>query len=191
MNKYKIALLLIIILFQLFLTVDMSFATNGSEQLNLGIDERQEPKLNETLKVGGLLLRYIISVLGILILTYWAVKTFARRTNSFTEYGEWIQVLDYMPLGNNRGFYLVEIEGKGLVLGITEQQINILATIDEQERLDELRGLSLRKKQPEKFTLNLWTKKKDHNFQKSLQEHILKTRNIYNKHKKGDKIHEE
>ncbi|MGI6225616.1 MAG: FliO/MopB family protein [Peptococcales bacterium] len=191
MNKFKRFLIAAIIIILFFFTTGECLAESNSQNLDLEVFDQQNPEFNQPLKAGKLLIRYIFSVVGILILTYWGIRVFARKTVPYTEYGDWIQILDYMPLGTNKGFYLVEIEGKGLVLGITDQQINILATIEEQERLDELRGLSLRKKQPAKISFNLWRREKGNDFQQTLQEHIKKTKTLYNRHKQGDKLYEE
>jgi len=191
MNKYKKFLFLsVFVLFLIFIITGTVYGANNSEELNLETSEQGELELSQPLKEGGLLARYILSVLGILILTYWSVKFFVRRTSPSTQYGDWIQVIDYMPLGANRGFYLVEIEGKGFILGITEQQINILSTIEDQERLDELRGLSLKKKYPSKIRLNIGINKNS-DFHQSLQKHINQTQELYSKHKRGDRTYEE
>jgi len=188
MNKYKFSLTFLILFFY-FLSLGASFAAGGQDKIDLQNLEG-EPELSQPLQTGGLLVRYILSVIGVLILTYLGVKLLVNRTNPLTQYDDWIQVIDYMPLGTNRGFYLVEIEGKGFVLGITEQQINILSVIEDPERLDELRGLSLKRKQPAKFSFKLGTKKND-SFHQALEMHIKQTQELYHKHKRGDKTYEE
>jgi len=126
MSKNKLlSIILLIILF--CITITTGLTASNQDKLDLDNTE-EETEISQSIKIGSLLFRYILSVLGVLILTYFGVKFFVRGTNPQTEYGDWIQILDHMPLGTNRGIYLVEIENKGYVLGITEQQINILTT---------------------------------------------------------------
>ncbi|NLT95042.1 MAG: flagellar biosynthetic protein FliO [Clostridia bacterium] len=189
MKKYNVFLLavILIIIFNL-IGVGAIYGASDSESLNLQetVDENQ---LDQPTKMGGLLARYVISVIGILVLTFLGVKFFVRQLNPVTDFGDWIQIIDYMPLGANKGFYLVEIEGKGYVLGITEQEISILTTIENQERLDELRGLSLKKKYSRQFKRSFWPKS-NKNFQQTLQKHINQTQDLFLKHKQGDKTYE-
>ncbi|KJS87507.1 MAG: hypothetical protein JM58_03985 [Peptococcaceae bacterium BICA1-8] len=185
MNKYK--LLSIIVLIILFcITITTGFTASNQDKLDLDISQ-EDTELNQSIKIGSLLFRYIFSVLGVLILTYFGVKLFARGTSPQTEFGGWVQILDHMPLGTNRGIYLVEIENKGYVLGITEQQINVLTTIDDQVRLDELRGTSIKNDHSQKLRFNFFKPKKKNNFQQSLEHHIKHTQEIYFNNKKGDK----
>jgi len=185
MSKYKLLSIIVLIIVSC-ITITNGLTASNQDKLDLDISQ-EETELNQSIKIGSLLFRYIFSVLGVLILTYFGVKLFARGTSPQTEYGDWVQILDHMPLGTNRGIYLVEIENKGYVLGITEQQINVLTTIDDQVRLDELRGISVKNNYPQKLKLNIFKPKKNNDFQQSLEHHIKHTQEIYFKNKKGDK----
>lgn len=184
-KNYRFFLCVFIIFSFIWLSAGVIYGAKDSEPLNLN-QTTDESELDQSLQMGGLLARYILSVFGILILTYIGVRFFVRQINPVTDYGDWIQILDFMPLGTNKGFYLVEIEGKGYILGITEQQINILTIIENQERLDELRGLTLKKKYSLQSKRSFWPKKRN-NFQQTLQKHISQTQDLFSKHKQGDK----
>lgn len=189
MSKYKTVFQFsILILFFLYLTIGSVYSLPNQDKLDLE-NIQQESQLQQPLKTGNLVIRYVFSVAGVLILTYLILKFFAGRQH-YSENGDWIQVIDYMPLGTNKGVYLMDIEGKGFILGVTEHQINIISTIDDQGRLDELRGLSIKKSNPSKFKFNLWAKKNE-KFQYTLQKHIKNTQEIYYKQKNGDKTYEE
>lgn len=189
MKKYK-PLLYCFLIIIFFFTIEAGLVLGADDSEILNLQETQDSTdLEQPSQMGFLLLRYIFSVLIILILTYLGVKFFVRKINPPTNYGDWIQIIDYMPMGTNKGFYLVEIEGKGYILGITEQQINILTTIESQERLDELRGLSLKKKYTTQFKRSFWPKN-NKNFYQTMQKHINQTQDLFLKHKRGDKTYE-
>ncbi|MCE5284776.1 MAG: flagellar biosynthetic protein FliO [Pelosinus sp.] len=50
------------------------------------------------------------------------------------------QVLNTLPLGQNCAVYVVEIAGKYLILGVTNNQINLLQEITSQEEIDNIRN---------------------------------------------------
>ncbi|MFZ7104607.1 MAG: FliO/MopB family protein [Peptococcaceae bacterium] len=188
----KIKILIIMLLILLICTTQLSFAfASSDEKIDLDTVEDNQ-QLETTTNIGMLLLRYLLSVIGILILTYLGVKFFARsQAYPRPMYGDWIQVIDQMPLGTNKGIYLLEIEGKGYVMGITDQQINVITTIEEEKRLDELRELSVPQgtgKMPG-FSFLKFRKKK--NFQSTLQQYLRQTQELYDNQKKGDRNHEE
>jgi len=174
----------------IFTFVSSCYAASNEEELNLE-DFQKEEKLSKTTNIGSLLLRYLLSVVGVLILTYLGVKFFIRRFDaSSTVAGDWVQVLDQMPLGTNKGLFLVDIEGKGYVLGVTDQGINVITTIDKEERLDELRGLSISRINKPKFNFNFFNKSRNADFHKSLQQHINHTQNLYQGIERGRKYEE-
>ncbi|MDK2822098.1 MAG: flagellar protein FliO/FliZ [Clostridia bacterium] len=187
MRKLKIVILIFLLMFSLISSV---YASSDEEKLNID-NIVEEQGLNQSSNIGGLLLRFLVSVLGVIILTYLGVKFFANRSNALINSSEWMQILDQMPLGPNKGIYLVEIEGKGYVLGVTDQQINLITTIEEEKRMDELRGLSIAKHNPSKFKFNFFKPKKNTDFHQSLQHYIKHTENLYLSNKKGDRNYED
>lgn len=189
MRKLKpfIGIIALIIIF-ILIGSGYTYAASGDEKLDLENLDEQEA-LNKNINIGALLLRYLISVIGVLLLTYIGVKFFVKKFEPPTAAGDWVQIIDQMPLGANRGLYLVEIEGKGYVLGVTEQQINIITTIEEEEKLDKLRGLTLTNLSKPKFKFNVFKRKKNTDFHDSLQEQIRYTQKLYRR-QEGDRNHE-
>jgi len=190
MRKLKpfIGIIALIIIFILIGSGDI-YAASGDEKLDLENLDEQEV-LNKNINIGALLLRYLISVIGVLLLTYIGVKFFVKKFEPPTAAGDWVQIIDQMPLGANRGLYLVEIEGKGYVLGVTEQQINIITTIAEEEKLDKLRGLTLTNLSSKpKFKFNVFKTKNNTDFHDSLQEQIRYTQKLYRR-QEGDRNYE-
>lgn len=52
------------------------------------------------------------------------------------------KVVYTLPLGPNRGVYVVEIAGKFLVLGVTDHNINLLQEINDPEQAEKLHNLN-------------------------------------------------
>jgi len=190
MKNFKV--ILIIMLIFCFLSVQgNSIFANPQDKIDLN-NETENQEVEVSTNVGTLLLRYIFSVIGIIILTYLVVRLFVNSQRNLNPIqGDWIQIIDQIPLGGNKGFYLVDIEGKGYVLGITEQQMNIL-TIIEEERLNELKEMALRRETKKIFNFSfLSPRKKKNDFNDILQGYINQTKDIYNSQTKGERKHEE
>ena len=69
-----------------------------------------------------------------------------------------VQILDQVTIGNNKGLLLVDIEGKGYILGVSDNGINVISTIEDKERLDELRTLTIKTPEKNIFNLNFFKK---------------------------------
>ncbi|MFZ5943695.1 MAG: FliO/MopB family protein [Bacillota bacterium] len=188
MSKFRITIIFLILMF-LFFTFSVFAAQEEPIDLDISKESKEPDKVTN---IGGLLFRFFLSFAGVVLLVLFGVKFLLRGADSYTSYGDWIQIIDQMPLGTNKGIYLLEIEGKGYVIGVTDQQINVITTIEKEGRLDELRGLPLKKDKGfglSKF--NLLPGKKKNNFHQSLQQYIKQTQNLYYSQKKGDRNYEE
>ena len=94
-----------------------------------------------TIHEGGIL-RSIVSltvVVGMIYLTAWLYKKLNKFNNQkFTNDNQTLDVNKFkivssQTLGMNRGLYVVEINGKYLVLGATQSNISLLKEFDKKE----------------------------------------------------------
>ena len=74
----------------------------------------------------------IVVVLIIIVVAIWFTGRYFRSKFSSRLQGRWLKVVDEVVLGQNRGVVLCKIEDKIFALGITEQQINYLFTVDDE-----------------------------------------------------------
>ena len=83
----------------------------------------------------------------------------------------------------------MEIEGKGYVLGVTDSQINVLTVIEDEIRLEELRGLALEPVQKTNWRdkLPVFNSKNQRNFHQSLQYNLQKIQNLYSDKEEDEK----
>lgn len=82
-------------------------------------------------------LRIVSSLLAVIILAFglsWLIQKKAGfGSNVFGK------VLGVLPLDNRRMIYLVDVMGKVLILGVTENNINMLGEVTDKDTLDALR----------------------------------------------------
>ena len=92
------------------------------------------PQVNDSFKVGVVLqsLLRIVVVLIVIVVAIWFTGRYLRNKFSSRLQGRWLKVVDEVVLGQNRGVVLCKIEDKIFALGITEQQINYLFTVDDE-----------------------------------------------------------
>ncbi|QGT99178.1 Regulator of sigma S factor FliZ [Candidatus Syntrophocurvum alkaliphilum] len=133
-NKSKLILGLLIIIF-VFTNCDTSLAVDLSE-LNRELEQQDQTNIeNQNLVLEFLKL---IIVLGLIIGAAWSlVRLFSRYGNSKTQ-GTWINVVDEVMLGQNRGIVLCEVGGKIYAIGITDNNINMLFEVDNPKLLEDI-----------------------------------------------------
>jgi len=187
MNISKFSVLVLLLLLFLNTFTYNAFAIE-EEPLDLEIPEK-EGEFSQSLNSGTLLLKYLFSVLGVILITYIGVKFFAQKFKIQTLSGDWIRVLDRFSLDSNKNIYLVEIEGKGYVLGVTDSQINVLTVIEDEIRLEELRGLALEPVQKTNWRdkLPVFNSKNQRNFHQSLQYNLQEIQNLYSDKEEDEK----
>lgn len=86
--------------------------------------------------VGNLML-----VLGLMLLLAWLAKRYLPKKLGALGEGEHIKLLQSLPLGPRRFVSLVEADGKRFLLGVTDNQINLLKALDETPFDQALSGL--------------------------------------------------
>lgn len=155
--------------------------------------------------VASLFFKIMVSLLVILILTFLILKLIKKQQNYQQNQKEWIQIMDYQALGQNRGIYLLNIFTIPYIVGVTDGQINILKELDPQdqewqevkgklERSSEIISPGIQKflqqgwksirysgqaRQPEKDVLT-------QDFNDQLQQQLKRTHHLLNRAKEGE-----
>ncbi|CUH96099.1 hypothetical protein P22_2187 [Propionispora sp. 2/2-37] len=103
----------------------------------------QDPKPPEVSWVSSV--AYVFSLLitfaVVLLLAYFASRFVGQKMGKVSA-ASGGQVLRTIPLGGNRGIYVVEIAGKVLVLGVTDHAIALLQEITAEEEIAKLKNMS-------------------------------------------------
>lgn len=123
-------------LFVLLLTGGLAGAEPSSEYLRY-----QEPQQSGSSVLSSLV--YVFSLLVtfafIIGLAYFTSRFLGRKMGRFSASGG-SKVLSTLPLGPNRGIFIVEVAGTCLVLGVTEHNISLIKEITSEEEINKLRA---------------------------------------------------
>lgn len=96
---------------------------------------------------------YIVTLLLtiglVIVLAYFSSKYLGRKLSGFTASGS-LRILATYSLGHNRAIYVVDLWEKILVLGVTENQINLLQEITNAQVMEKLRSIP----QPDQTAVN-------------------------------------
>lgn len=179
MRKFNFLQVFLLFLAALFLLTNLAWAAPDEEKLNLDNYESylssSDRLEGESSSIGFLLVRYFLAVMGVIILTYVGLKFILKKYNYYTEQGSnWIEIIDFYILGANKGIYIVEINEKGYILGITDHNINVIDEIKDLETLEKMKEI--------KQFLN---KKNDLKFHHFLQKNINKLQDLSRNQKGG------
>jgi len=80
----------------------------------------------------------LIFILALIVGAAWSiVRLFGSKASSRLQ-GTWIQVVDEVMLGQNRGIVLCEVGEKVYAVGVTDHNITILFEIDNPKLLEEI-----------------------------------------------------
>jgi flagellar biogenesis protein FliO len=145
----------------------------ANQELNLPASTTDAINLTEgTTSIGLLLVRYLIAVIFVVSLLYFTLKYIGHKNEPKYKEGNWVNVLDYNYMGNNRGLYLVEISNQGYVIGSTENSMNLLTKLEEQE-FEKIKNEIILNKEFSEFTINPFKKRKK-NLSRTILNKILK-----------------
>lgn len=64
--------------------------------------------------------------------------------------GEAVRVLSVIPIGQNKFLQLIDVAGRVLLVGVSENNINLITEITEKDQIDRIRILSTRTPPPER-----------------------------------------
>ena len=106
-------------------------------------EEDFKPKVQEE-STGWMLFKTLI-ILGLMVGGFYYFFRFVTKKAGIQLVGEnVIQVLSIVPVGQNRYLQVVDVAGKMFVLGITENNINMITEITDREEKDRIRLMSSR-----------------------------------------------
>lgn len=92
----------------------------------------------------------MILILGIFAGGFYYFYRFVTKKAGISIFGgEAIKVLSVVPLGQNKFIQLVDVAGKVMVIGVSDNNINMLSEITEKDQIDRIRILSTRKPPPD------------------------------------------
>ncbi len=90
-----------------------------------------------------------IFVMGVLIAGFYYFFKFITQKVAITAIGqEVITILSVIPLGQNKFLQVVDIAGKVYVLGVSDNNINLITEIKDKDDIDRIRLLSSRSTPP-------------------------------------------
>ncbi len=157
------------------------FYAMANQDLNLPPDTTDAINLTEgSPNIGFLLARYLIAVIFVVSLLYFTLKFISKKNEPQYREGNWVNVLDYNYMGNNRGLYLVEINKEGYVIGSTENSLNVLTKISGQD-FEKIKSEIILNKDFNEFTMNPFKKKEKESFQNHLKQNIKIAEKYFNK----------
>lgn len=94
-------------------------------------------------------------VIGIMMISLYAAKKIMRRTEMRVDGGEVIKVLSTRYVGPKSSIMLVDVLGKVLVVGLCQQNLSLLTSIDDQQSLERLKPHHVMGQKPSPFSEQL------------------------------------
>ncbi|MBO8159361.1 flagellar biosynthetic protein FliO [Thermosyntropha sp.] len=134
--KEKRYIILFIILALLF-AFTASLNAADMNELNKELNKQQTEVKTES---PSLFLSFVklILALGLIIGAAWSILHIFSKQMNIRAQGTWINVVDEVMLGQNRGIVLCEIGEKLYALGITDHNINLLFEVTNPKLLEEV-----------------------------------------------------
>lgn len=131
--------LVIAIAFVIICSISLNaWAINDIDELNAELNKQQVNQPNNSGSMLWLEFIKLIVVLGLIIAAAWSIiKLFSKQVTKKMQ-GTWIQVVDEVTLGPNRGIILCEVGEKLYALGVADNNINLLFEIDNPKLLEEI-----------------------------------------------------
>ncbi len=130
-----------IIVLTLFLICFLSLnalAVNDMDSLNTELDKQQPDPALQSGNMLWLDFLKIIVVLGLIVGAAWLlIRLFSKQVTGKMQ-GTWINVVDEVVLGQNKGIVLCEVGEKLYAIGITDNNINLLFEINNAKLLEEI-----------------------------------------------------
>lgn len=111
------------------------WAVNPNDSINL--PDYTEPETTALPSMAGLFIKIILSLGIIIFLTYGVMRVLQKQFK--TTGGSWINVVDQVSLGPNRGLFIANIAGKIVALGVTDHQIVKILEIDDPDMIEQIK----------------------------------------------------
>jgi flagellar protein FliO/FliZ len=91
----------------------------------------------------------MLLILGIFAGGFYYFYRFVSKKGGVSIFGsEAIKVLSVVPLGQNKYLNVVDLAGKIVVIGVSDNNINLITEITEKDQIDRIRILSTRRPPP-------------------------------------------
>jgi len=91
--------------------------------------------------LGWTVVKLVLSLALIIFLAYLIIRVFGKQVNRRFR-GRWLQVIDELIIGPNRGVVLCEMGGRVLALGVTDHNINVLFEVTDEHLIKEMLAAS-------------------------------------------------
>lgn len=107
------------------------------------------PKVKEE-SYGWMIFKTLL-ILGVMVGGFYYFFRFVTKKTGIQVMGEEVfQILSIVPIGQNKYLQVVDLAGKLLVLGVTDNMINVISEITDKAEIDRIRLLSSKSKTVEK-----------------------------------------
>ncbi len=113
-------------------------STNKNASFSLK-DSRSTGKPMELIPSGLKMLSMLAVVLGIMFLLFFGFKKYVLKNTAFGGGNKLVKVLGTGFLGPKKNIALVEVAGEILVLGMTQENITLLSSITDEEKIEEIK----------------------------------------------------
>ncbi|HPC73941.1 MAG TPA: flagellar biosynthetic protein FliO [Syntrophales bacterium] len=80
-------------------------------------------------------------VLGLMVVAMYFLRRFMSKTGGGVENDEFVKIVSTRYLGPKNSIVILDVLDRVIVVGVTNQQIALLAEIDDRESLDRLKTL--------------------------------------------------
>lgn len=149
LNNLRVSgsILIIVVLFLLFTGQVLAAAETG-EYLKY---QEPQPAASSWLAMSGYILSLLLTFLLVLGLAYFTSRFLGQRMTRGGGFGSG-KIYATLSLGPNRSVYVVEIAGKFMVLGVTEQNITMLNEITSLSDIEQLKTTQNIVMPPEQFS---------------------------------------
>ncbi|HBQ24764.1 MAG TPA: flagellar biosynthetic protein FliO [Syntrophomonas sp.] len=156
LRKRCIAILLLTLLLVLILAFNVLAVQDFGD-----VQKALESEQVENTRAPNLFLNFVklIFILALIVGAAWSIiRLFGNKVSSRLQ-GTWIQVVDEVMLGQNRGIVLCEVGEKIYAIGVTDHNITVLFEIDNPKLLEEISKSNITIVETEAtFNWNLWRK---------------------------------
>jgi flagellar protein FliO/FliZ len=149
-----------------------AWAVNPSDPVNLPADSG--PERAALPSMAGLLFKIVLCLAVIALLTYGLTRLMRKQFRGSGS--SFINVIDQMSLGPNRGVFLTNIAGRVVALGITDHQIVKLLEIEDPSVIEQLNQPPATEDETGGFKSSQQTRKTADRFHSLIQENLSRIR---------------
>jgi len=113
--------------------------------------QEPQPATSSWLATSGYIVSLLLTFLLVLALAYLTSRYLGQRMTNGGRFGSG-KIYATLSLGPNRAIYVIEIAGKFMVLGVTEQNITMLNEITSLSDIEQLKATQNISMPPEQFS---------------------------------------